>query len=88
MCDHAGLCTCATPCPDCACKGRKALLPAEGKDPQENPFIVCGLCAVWIPLREDATASDDDLGICPRKEWPHNRTKANDGCKNGVWPVE
>lgn len=51
-------------------------------------FLVCEVCAIWIPSREDSTASEDDMGICPRKEWPHNRTKATDGCRDGVWPVE
>lgn len=72
MCAPNGTCTCATPCPDCQCR----------------PFIVCGLCAIWIPSREDSTSSEDDMGICPRKEWPHNRTKASDGCRDGVWPTE
>lgn len=72
MCEHNGPCACVTPCADCHC----------------GPFIVCGLCAIWIPSREDSTASEDDMGICPRKEWPHNRTKATDGCRDGVWPGE
>lgn len=73
MChDHDGPCTCPTPCAWC----------------RDHPYIMCGVCALWIPSREDSTASGMDMGICPRREWPHNRTSALDGCRDGVIAME
>lgn len=61
---------------------------SDGSKPDARPYLICGVCAIWIPLREDSSASDADTGICPRKFWPQNHTKALDGCYDGVWPME
>ncbi len=74
MCFASGACTCEVPCEHCTC--------------QKQSRLVCEVCDIWIPCREDAIASDVDWGICPRKEWPHNRTLSTDSCDHGVWPPE
>lgn len=72
QCQTAGACSCPVPCPACSRK----------------PRLLCELCDLWIPIREDSSASPDDLGVCPRLKWPHNKTRAHDGCEYGVWPKD
>lgn len=49
-------------------------------------FVLCCLCAIWMPVREDSVA--DDHGICPRRLYPDNITNATDGCRTGVFSKE
>lgn len=65
-CNHEGPCVCPEPCAECLA----------------HPYIHCGQCALWLPLREDSL--EPEWGTCPKRRAPHNRTKAQDGCRHGA----
>ena len=85
---HKGSCTNPHPCPACLARmEKKNVHPGVGQDGEEKMsalWVPCYLCALWMPNREDSTGGAEDYGICPRKQWPHNRTQGIEGCVDGV----
>lgn len=51
-------------------------------------YLLCGACAFWVPLRPLSRVEQASDGVCSRRQWPRNRTKAEDGCMEGKRPME
>lgn len=39
---------------------------------REYPYLLCKRRSLWIPTRENSTASDEDRNLRPRREWSYN----------------
>lgn len=89
---YSGPCTNPHPCPACLArmKGEEAAESEGngGKGKSSALWLPCFFCALWLPCREDSTGDAEDYGICPRRQWPHNRTQGIEGCLDGVMSDE